>query len=83
MIDQFTDGVNSYSGLWKTINCYWRVFTHKDKPLMRPQFKDLYCVQWSEVGANKMDAEEDTMYAFESLLNTVEGVCTYPTYLTL
>lgn len=50
------------------------MFTHEEGPLTRLAFRELFSVQWSDEGTNHRDAEEETMFSWESLLNTTEGV---------
>ncbi|MEQ2168770.1 hypothetical protein GOODEAATRI_018174 [Goodea atripinnis] len=76
MIEQFIDGFNSCGFLWETVKTSWRtfqkLFTKGDEALTRAEFKALYDVNWSDQGSNRRDAEEETMFSFESILNTIE-----------
>ncbi|MED6256394.1 hypothetical protein ATANTOWER_025181 [Ataeniobius toweri] len=76
MIEQFIDGFNSCGVLWETVKTSWKtfqkLFTKGDEPLTRAEFKALYDVNWSDKGSNRRDAEEETMFSFESILNTIE-----------
>ncbi|MEQ2158334.1 hypothetical protein AMECASPLE_036482 [Ameca splendens] len=78
MIEQFIDGFNSCGFLWETVKNSWRVFQKlftkgEELLLTRAEFKALYDVNWSDIGSNGRDAEEDTMFSFQSILNTIAG----------
>lgn len=78
MMNQFIEGMNSCGRLWDTVKRHWKafqkVFTHEEGPLTRLAFRELFSVQWSDEGTNHRDAEEETMFSWEILLNTIEGV---------
>ncbi|KAL7377198.1 hypothetical protein ABVT39_023665 [Epinephelus coioides] len=78
MIQQFTEGMNSCGRLWDTVKRHWKafqkVFTQEQGPLTRSAFRALFKVQWSDEETNHRDAEEDTVFSWECLLNTIEGV---------
>ncbi|KAI9532706.1 hypothetical protein NQZ68_029272 [Dissostichus eleginoides] len=76
MIDQFKKGVNSCGLLWETVASHWKAFlphfTHADGSLTRADFRSLFKVVWSDEGTNRREMEEDTMFSWECLLNSVQ-----------
>ena len=77
MVKQFKQRINSCGKLWETVERYWStfqcLFTHTEGPLTRAAFRCLFDVIWSDEGTNNKEAEEDTMFAWECLLNSVQG----------
>ncbi|XP_048035991.1 G2/M phase-specific E3 ubiquitin-protein ligase-like [Megalobrama amblycephala] len=76
MILQFKAGINSCGSLWQTVENNWMafkpLFTNTQKPLTRNEFKDLLVVNWSDEGSNHRQIEEDTIFAWECLLNSIQ-----------
>ena len=52
---------------------YLPLFVHVPNPLTRLSLKQLCVYERSEPGSNKAAAEEDTLYAWETLLLNIEG----------
>ncbi|KAL7869766.1 hypothetical protein AOLI_G00137540 [Acnodon oligacanthus] len=76
MVEQFKQGMNSCGKLWETVERYWNafqcLFTHSEGPLTRGAFRCLFDVIWSDKGTNNKEAEEDTTFPLECLLNSVQ-----------
>ncbi|KAL7855834.1 hypothetical protein AOLI_G00194380 [Acnodon oligacanthus] len=77
MVEQFKQGMNSCGKLWENVERYWNafqcLFTHTEGPLTRAAFRCLFDVIWSDEGTNNKEAEEDTVFAWECLPNSVQG----------
>lgn len=39
------------------------------------EFRDLLVVNWSQDGSNRREAEEETIFSWECLLNSIQGKC--------
>ncbi|XP_051983766.1 G2/M phase-specific E3 ubiquitin-protein ligase-like isoform X1 [Xyrauchen texanus] len=76
MIAQFKDGMNSCGNLWQIVEKNWKVFlplfTNEQKELTRDDFRALFTICWSEEGSNLREMEEDTIFCWELLLNSVQ-----------
>ncbi|XP_076866557.1 uncharacterized protein LOC143517694 isoform X2 [Brachyhypopomus gauderio] len=76
MVEQFKQGINSCGKLWETVERYLKafqcLFTHTEEQLTRAAFRCLFDIFWSDEGANNKEAEEDTIFAWECLLNSVQ-----------
>lgn len=74
---QFTNGINEAGGLWETIKQYPRkfevLFTFTPCQITCAQLKELVQILWSEVGSNKRNNEDATIYCWELFLKNVEG----------
>ncbi|KAM3607984.1 uncharacterized protein V6R79_017243 [Siganus canaliculatus] len=42
-------------------------------PLSKAAFKDIFSINYSVRGSNLREAEEDTIFSWEMLLNKIEG----------
>lgn len=77
IIAQFKDGMNSCGNLWQIVEKNWKVFlplfTNKQKELTRDEFRALFTICWSEEGSNLREKEEDTIFCWELLLNSIQG----------
>ncbi|ROI15246.1 G2/M phase-specific E3 ubiquitin-protein ligase [Anabarilius grahami] len=76
MICQFKDGMNSCGNLWQIVEKNWKVFlplfTNEQKGLTRDEFRALFTICWSEEGSNLREREEDTIFCWELLLNSIQ-----------
>lgn len=77
MINQFTEGLNSYGKLWETIKVNWvdflPIFTTVSKRISRTSFRGLFQISWSQEGSKKREEEEETTYYWELVLKMIEG----------
>ena len=77
MINQFTDGVNAFGELWDIVKANWiaflPLFTNMQEPLSKEAFKAIFVYSFSSRGSNHREAEEDTIYCWEMVLNMIEG----------
>lgn len=55
--------------------------THQHKPLLRSDLQSLFIVEWSSVGSNKREEEEDTIYFWEMYLKKIEGAVCVMTFV--
>ena len=69
MIHQFTDGMNAYGKLWDLVMDNWIAFL----PLSKAAFKAIFSYNYSRRGSNHHEAEEDTIFSWEMVLNMIEG----------
>lgn len=77
MILQFTDGMNAFGKLWDLVRKNWiaflPLFTNMQEPMSKAAFKALFSYNYSRRGSNHREAEEDTIYCWEMVLNMIEG----------
>lgn len=77
MIHQFTDGMNAYGKLWDLVMDNWiaflPLFTNMQEPLSKAAFKAIFRYNYSTRGSNHREAEEDTIFSWEMVLNMIEG----------
>lgn len=77
MIHQFTDGINAFGKLWDLVKNNWiaflPLFTNMHEPLSKEAFKVIFSFSYSSRGTNHREAEEDTIYSWEMVLNMIEG----------
>ena len=75
-IQQFRDGMNMIGGFGNTAfeNCqlFDAVLSNKEEKLTFASFKELYRVEFSEVGSNQRQKEEKSIYCF-FLVDLSEG----------
>ncbi|XP_077438875.1 G2/M phase-specific E3 ubiquitin-protein ligase-like [Vanacampus margaritifer] len=76
MIHQFTKGMNAFGKLWDIVKQNWiaflPLFTNMHEPLSKAAFKALLTYNYSSRGTNHRQAEEDTIYSWEMILNMIE-----------
>ena len=74
-IDSFASGMEQVLGnvVQREAEAYLPLFVHVPNPLTRLSLKQLCVYERSEPGSNKAAAEEDTLYAWETLLLNIEG----------
>ncbi|CAB1436490.1 unnamed protein product [Pleuronectes platessa] len=77
MINQFTDGMNAFRELWDIIKANWiaflTLFTNMQEPLSKEAFKAIFLYTYSSSGSNNREAEEDTIYCWEMVLNMIQA----------
>ncbi|XP_042268208.1 uncharacterized protein LOC121897638 isoform X2 [Thunnus maccoyii] len=80
MICQFTEGMNAFGKLWDLVTENWiaflPLFTNMQEPLSKAAFKAIFSYNYSSRGTNRRDAEEDTIYSWEMVLNMIEDKVT-------
>ncbi|KAK0147047.1 G2/M phase-specific E3 ubiquitin-protein ligase [Merluccius polli] len=80
MINQFTDGINTFGKLWDIVKENWiaflPLFTNMQEPLSKAAFKAIFSFNYSSRGSNRREAEEDTIYCWEMVLNMIEDKVT-------
>ncbi|KAE8293749.1 hypothetical protein D5F01_LYC06682 [Larimichthys crocea] len=80
MIHQFTDGMNAYGKLWDLVMDNWiaflPLFTNMQEPLSKAAFKAIFRYNYSTRGSNHREAEEDTIFSWEMVLNMIEDKVT-------
>ncbi|XP_038560055.1 G2/M phase-specific E3 ubiquitin-protein ligase-like [Micropterus salmoides] len=80
MILQFTDGMNAFGKLWDLVRKNWiaflPLFTNMQEPMSKAAFKALFSYNYSRRGSNHREAEEDTIYSWEMVLNMIEDKVT-------
>ncbi|XP_041844552.1 G2/M phase-specific E3 ubiquitin-protein ligase-like [Melanotaenia boesemani] len=80
MINQFTDGMNAFGKLWDLVRSNWiaflPLFTNMQEPLSKAAFKAIFTFSYSRRGSNHREAEEDTIYCWEMVLNMIEDKVT-------
>ncbi|XP_067445141.1 uncharacterized protein [Thunnus thynnus] len=80
MICQFTEGMNAFGKLWDLVTENWiaflPLFTNMQEPLSKAAFKAIFSYNYSSRGTNHCDAEEDTIYSWEMVLNMIEDKVT-------
>ncbi|XP_067445137.1 uncharacterized protein [Thunnus thynnus] len=80
MICQFTEGMNAFGKLWDLVTENWiaflPLFTNMQEPLSKAAFKAIFSYNYSSRGTNHRDAEEDTIYSWEMVLNMIEDKVT-------
>ncbi|XP_038560059.1 G2/M phase-specific E3 ubiquitin-protein ligase-like [Micropterus salmoides] len=80
MILQFTDGMNAFGKLWDLVRKNWiaflPLFTNMQEPMSKAAFKALFSYNYSRRGSNHREAEEDTIYCWEMVLNMIEDKVT-------
>ncbi|XP_071399935.1 G2/M phase-specific E3 ubiquitin-protein ligase-like [Centroberyx affinis] len=84
MIRQFTDGLNAFGKLWDLVKDNWIAFlpsfTNMQEPLSKAAFKAVFSYSYSSRGTNHREAEEDTIYSWEMVLNMIEDKVTELTF---
>ena len=76
-LDDFREGLNVVGLLPHMVampEAFKPLFCTAPQPLTRSQLRNLFVVQWSEVGTNFREQEEDTVYAWEQFLLAIEGM---------
>lgn len=77
MIHQFTEGLNACGKLWDLVMNNWiaflPLFTNMQEPLSKAAFKAIFSFNYSRRGSNHREAEEDTIFSWEMVLNMIEG----------
>ncbi|KAL7380205.1 hypothetical protein ABVT39_013589 [Epinephelus coioides] len=80
MIKQFNDGISAYGKLWDLVKQNWiaflPLFTKMYEPMTKAAFKALFTYTYSDRGANRREAEEDTIFSWEMVLNQIEDKVT-------
>ncbi|KAJ8364736.1 hypothetical protein SKAU_G00135670 [Synaphobranchus kaupii] len=76
MILQFTDGINTFGKLWDLVKENWiaflPLFTNMQEGMTKAVFKAIFSYNYSPQGTNHREAEEETIYSWELVLNMIE-----------
>ena len=69
--------MNAFVKLWDLVKENWiallPLFTNMQEPLSKAAFKAIFSYNYSNRGSNHREAEEDTIFSWERLLNMIEG----------
>ena len=74
-MQQFKDGMNSIGNfgdiIWSKPNLFEVVLGNRQADLKWNDFKDMFIISYSEVGSNKKNGEDETMYGWELFLQDI------------
>ena len=76
-LDDFCKGLSDVGLLPHLVSMpqsFKSLFCCRPQSLCRSRLRELFIVQWSDIGTNLRDNEEDTVYAWEQFLLAVEGM---------
>ncbi|KAJ8346625.1 hypothetical protein SKAU_G00280260 [Synaphobranchus kaupii] len=84
MVTEFTGGMDEVGQLWQCCCENWEaflpVFTDCQQPMTRAKFRSLLLINYSPIGSNRRDEEEETIYTWELFLNMVDAKDTSVSY---